>query len=380
MWYAFNHLIKFKNEVFKPDNRVAGEADKPNMPPNDDVLHQKLVKVMAEHCRSLLMEERGITPTERIRFKNGIHQNNKGQWEIGQLPLSVACDTDHYMDHSQPTPLSVSTSDGFFFDPSYRFNTAGAWRFQVAGVFKGSIEETSVDKSDMEQAYQLTPGTASALKILHDLLILGPGGSNFKSTLLNREIDFLDLSCTVWHSTSMRRCELAWPEALCSSFWEYDLFLSAWNDALYKIEASHLLEFAVFVWLSLGTAIIDRIQPVQASNSSIFQYADLNGIIERLAGLPGNSQIPAVHAKEWLIRVFLLMMPECALPDAICAPFLQSDKLRLHWNAYLPSIVRKRAKRLGLFAQNDMPNLAAAFIDKTPPAFNEFNPAYDQIG
>ena len=222
---------------------------------------------------------------------------------------------------------------------------------------------------------------SSAIVILHDLLALGPGGSNYKSPLLYQKPNFFNLAATVWQQDANSRVELPWPSPVCKSFWELDIFKSSWKDSMEQLDINGGLDWAAFVWISVGTSIVDRIEPVQSASKGYVEKDLWTTVIGRLEALtkPFGEKNSQNDALEWLTRVFLMVMPENGLSNKIYLDFVNCLGLRRYWLDHYQSILPRRTSRLATMVENNLKDLAFEMIKKTQKDLKELSPSEDDI-
>jgi hypothetical protein len=383
LWFTLNHLTRFKDE--QQQGTITSENNIASLQGIKEALHNELVKAVAKHCRTILGEERGISPTERIRFKDSIRPNIKGNWEMGQLPLRVSCKMVALHEFPEKSD-SVQQSAGKTKAKNIKavrivhVNKATLWDFEVRGAFRDEDVWGSSTDRDM-RGFQLSSEASSAIVILHDLLALGPGGSNYKSPLLYQKPNFFNLAATVWQQDANSRVELPWPSPVCKSFWELDIFKSSWKDSMEQLDINGGLDWAAFVWISVGTSIVDRIEPVQSASKGYVEKDLWTTVIGRLEALtkPFGEKNSQNDALEWLTRVFLMVMPENGLSNKIYLDFVNCLGLRRYWLDHYQSILPRRTSRLATMVENNLKDLAFEMIKKTQKDLKELSPSEDDI-
>jgi len=385
LWFTLNRLTRFKEE--EQQNNANGVGNDDIQAKKNEKLQKRLVNAVAQHCRDLLGEERGITPTERIRFKNSIRRNVKDNWEIGQLPLKVTCrmvrlsEFSEKDDSRQNDDNETSPTEGKVFS-AIHINKAADWNIEVSSAFGYKKDQDSEIYNTMH-GFRLSSGASSAIVTLHDFLALGPDGKNFISPLLNREPDFFKLAATTWQKDETSSIEFIWPQPICKSFWEYDIFKSSWNDAVVLPDGSVSLDWAVFVWLSLGTSIVDRLNPIVPISCGNALPADWTKIIKRLIKLtePDTVNVSRRASLDWLTRVFLLIMPENGLLTSITKRFelKPSAPLRKYWRDHRQYILPRRTRRFVKMVENDLEDLAYNMMVMTPRGFKKLIPTKTEI-
>ena len=383
LWFTLNRLTRFKDES-QPDN--ASQTENIASPQKvKESLHKKLVDAVAGHCRDILGEERGISPTQRIRFKDSIRRNIKGNWEIGDLPLKVSCDTVLIREITEKAGSTIESKvvSGAYmqkFDSIMQFNKAQYWNFEVRSAF-GENDVWGGKPEHEVWFFRLSSGAAGAIVILHDLLALGLDGKNFVSPLLYRVSEFLHLAVTVWQLDQVSSIELPWSLPPCKSFWEYDIFKNAWRGAMEQEVTGFNADWAAFVWLSLGTSLVDRIEPVQSASPGIVHDNDWDAIVVRLKTMKGygSENVSQNVVLEWLTRVFLMVMPENGMPESVRHHFVNSPDLQTYWIDHRQLILPRRTIRLASMVENNLEKLAFKMLEETPDQLKALRPPKEEI-
>ena len=384
LWFALGHLIRFKDEQQQYNSRMVGNYEFQQNA--NEILHKKLIEAVATHCRDILLEERGISPTQRIRFKDSIRRNIKGDWEIGQLPLRLFCDTTHLYEitenedskRKKPPTAKVSRRRA---DRVININKAILYKFEVLSAFEHGDIWGDANDTLIRGGIQLSSEASSAIVILHDLLTLGINGASFISPLLARGWDFVKLAVTLWRQDEASKVELPWPQPLCKSFWEYDIFKSTWRESLERIDTDISIDWAAFVWLSLGSSIVDRVEPIRPASYGYVSAPDWQNIANRLLRMryPESLNILRRDALEWLTKVFLIVMPEYGLPDSVVRTFVESSDLREYWIEHRQSILPRRTTRLATMVENNLEQLAFDMLEMTPDSLKALSPSKEEI-
>jgi hypothetical protein len=337
--------------------------------------HEEVVRHFAQLAQSSLAGDPALLPQERAVAARGIVQTPKGDWQMRSLPIRVSSDKED----CPPIELPGTTKSAPGYDVRFIPKAHTGWRFDVEEVFHSETKEP--EKPTVRR--MLSSSTATELTIFHDLLALGHGDAQFSSPLLRQASTPRDewMTCE-WRLEVGQSALLPWPAPPFSSFWEYDLFLSSWNDAVRETHVTDwekFLQRLLFVWLNMGTAILDRGRPETLAQGRLPQWDKVSSRLATLVRRAGDShdRRSAVFT-DWLNKVILLLMPESGLPQGLTRPFFKNDHLVRFWRKQRQTITRDRAVRLAELVKLEMVELADRLL-KIPVLEGSFKPSKQLI-
>jgi hypothetical protein len=300
-----------------------------------------LVALFAEYCRLALAEERAFFPEQGQAAIAAIQKEPTGEWNLGMLPIRVTPRVDPW--HSMRLELPE------FFDKEtliyIHVRHALGWRFETTSVAvsrPGSEDqiESNLDllsrsinsmqvhgnlyinmnasdistQTDQGAGRLLSEETAGALTLFHDLLALDSTHRSFISPLLRS-----DLLRQPWVVIEVSRffdkVTWPWPVPPFTSFWEFDLFLPLWNEALQEFGASgslsrRSLTHLAAVWMTAGTAILLGTGDMPLVWSDLLAPPFWDTLIIDLITLATEYTLRGRKAHDWLISMAVLLMPE----------------------------------------------------------------------
>ena len=120
-------------------------------------------------------------------------------------------------------------------------------------------------------------------------------------------------ACTEWRNVQ-GSVRLAWPAPPATTFWELELFMEGWRQAVRTGEDALTLGFA---WLSSGLALVERREPL--TTTSLLEpptdgdwskmFARMGEVANRL-GLANIDERFQARARRWLFDAAVFLMPE----------------------------------------------------------------------
>jgi hypothetical protein len=178
--------------------------------------------------------------------------------------------------------------------------------------------------------------TAAALVLFHDLLALGPGSDGFVSPLLRKDARTWLWALTEWRSAGAT-AELTWPFPPCASFWEWDLFLQAWNDGIAGMRRTDglsvdLLPSLAALWIEAGSAVVmGRTPDVPGWPDLDPNHVWTEARMGPLVSLAHSRGLRSHWAGEWLIDLAFFLMPESGILWGALQQL--SNSLNSFWNS-----------------------------------------------
>jgi hypothetical protein len=308
-----------------------------------------------------------LSPQERANVNICIAHNAKMEsgWELGQLPL-IAYDL---VEFSAPLKPESEYTVRFYLGKSK------GWRMQAGGFLQREPSDSTDSYQPLDTGVATIPvlpegltqrllshTTVAELVVFHDLWMLGPDGGRSRSPLLQKiPVDGLGWANVEWtqgHNSAI----LPWLAPQFQSFWEFDLFLSAWNKFVREVGTYDdiiKLQRAFFTWISAGAAVVGGRAMAPLPQTFQINWEELN---QQLAGLCGVAADPLTSrselARDWLVRVAAMLMPETGLSIYTTTPIANSNELKAFWEEQRQPITHLRAKRLGELARKQLPDLA----------------------
>jgi hypothetical protein len=332
---------------------------------------QQLVNYFAQLCIGSLSSDQTILPQERTILTTSIVQNPKTKtgWEIGRLPLLIYDRVENY------PALEAPKDSNNPYTPRVCLGESKGWRIQVGEVLRGerpsgsesaqvgaSLITTVPTLPDAPGQRMLGRSTVAELVVLHDLCALAPDAQRFSSPLL-AEMPMVGPGwVTVEWYDEHNSALLPWLAPVFRSFWEFDHFLDAWNQIISPTSITDpikSLERAFFGWISAATAVVDGqdMVPLPPNYQLIdnTHWQPLTKRLETLTYKANNSEL----ARDWLVRVALMLMPETGLPNNPTTPIASSVVLRQFWRQHSQPITRSRALRLGELVRRQLADVVA---------------------
>ena len=198
-------------------------------------------------------------------------------------------------------------------------------------------------------AHALAESTVSALIMYHDLLVLTRRDSTFVTPLLTPSNLIIDWAATEW--TLARNIRFNWPGPPVTTFFDLDCLKSAWNRAIKSLDVIGetlplvRVERLLFAWISAGTAVLTRTSAVPLSHRS--EAVPWPGVIGKLQDLTTTSSRQLSDAaREWLLRVAEVLMPELAAPSSVQELFSKAKPLTTFWRLHRLAVQERRRERL----------------------------------
>jgi len=375
IWFGLKSIL---------DDKLAQDLDANQLKTEINSL-EGLYLLLSTQIKNRLFQE--FTYEARESIKQFIRKTPKGEWELGRYPIKLSAETERVFTIQQDLEIIHTAAENGVtheYEPRINLRLPKGWRFEK----EEPIEEIGKYDTAQKQATtyysaKIPAGISSAIMLFHDLLTLCEGHENFKSTLFVPSEAKLNWATTKWHFNEYITVEFYWPPPPCNSFWEYDVFIQSWKNVIQDItlgssdpkgSTSYNVETFLFIWLSAGTSIVDRIEPVKASTLYEPEWPDL---IERLNNLKINydSDSERQEILEWLINIAILIMPESGLPGSCGQQLLNSAILKQFWKDHALIIAQKRAQILALFLKAEMKDLVVKLISNTSNLFvNETKP------
>jgi hypothetical protein len=187
--------------------------------------------------------------------------------------------------------------------------------------------------------------TAAALMVYQDLCAIGPDPDAefrpllpYTPTAAGPTARHSWWALTEWRADNTLPLAVYWPLPPWPTFWEYDMFLVEWNKAVKFLrgdsaQPKERFERLLFHWIDAATAMLRWESPLAKPDA---RDLDWDALVERIAGLHDKSQtckLRAGVAREWLIRIGFLLMPEVIgrLPEVtrhFAPPKSKSDSKR----------------------------------------------------
>jgi hypothetical protein len=337
--------------------------------------YRELTRHFANLCLSSLAGDPALSPHERVMATNAITQNPEGEWEMALLLVRIAMDMD------RRPPIEWSQPQYLPYQARILTSASRGWRFEAEGVRIPGERSPRVGSFSGPQPPRekrlLSRETVADLTIFHDLLALGPDAEAFASPFLPVEPQS-SWAATEWRSGTMQEAVLPWPTPRFQSFWEYDLFLHAWNQVArepHGTDWDRTLKRLVYVWVNVSLALIEgrAPEPMQTVPDLTKLVPRLHGVVKRVRS---ESAARATLIKEWLIDLALLLMPETGLPIDFLSSTPRRAQLRnlqQFWEEQRPLILRGRALRLAELVYQGMEELAEHLRTAQVP-FGRFEP------
>jgi hypothetical protein len=209
---------------------------------------------------------------------------------------------------------------------------------------------------DQSPAHAVADGIVSALVLYHDLLAFTRPDSPFVTPLLNPSALRIDWAITEWRLAEP--VPFNWPPPPASTFFDLDCFKAAWNTAITSREVTgetipeRHVERLMFAWISVGTSVLTRTDAEKLNSpGEPVPWASLTKKLDALAttALREGSDT----AREWLLAIAELLMPELAAPISVHAPFLKTRNLIRFWRRHRLGLQQRRADRLSELAAID---------------------------
>ncbi|MCQ0988814.1 hypothetical protein [Jiella marina] len=307
----------------------------------DDEEKAGLVDFLGEHCRQTLEEDRALASLDRQLVPLALGRSMPRLPDFDLLPLQV-----------RSAPVSerrlLAYIDTERDETNYvaQLYVAGhrAWRFEKVrerqpndvDIPRGVREDDS-SRDIVDVQALLGTESASALMVYHDILVLVSEHSYVGRSRLSPAEIFSDarrpLAVVKWKRTG-RPHSLArerWPLPYWQTFWEYDLFLHAWNDAIRNIGyaqqgevASGQVERLAYVWIASATAILGGDTPKRLESTIRLTNTNSSGVgkehwqllfenVEKLIKENSRHTKRGERLREWAVRTVLFTLPEYGL-------------------------------------------------------------------
>lgn len=345
----------------------------------------KLLELVAELCRSVLLRDRTLDPESRRLTRGSFFKNYLDGWDFESIPIKISSVLDNGHFFSTEIHASV-TNDNKKLTCKLNAFKALKWQFKLATNVKENseipdaygIEYKHIGK-DFFSAHHLENDTTGAMIFFHDLLVLGPTFRSH-SFLLTPGIEHVKENAwctTTWQDGLAYQVELPWYRPRCLSFWGLDLFLFAWNHAIDELKEDVLkepelsLDTLAFAWISAGTGVISNRTPV--SNKVNKKWEVLG---KELANMTNGYQSKPLSEQfnSWLISVALMIMPETGLTEIKdISEIYNNMKLRDFWSTYYRTICNYRYDRLKKIYDANMQELSMKLFHYQPNDFKETN-------
>lgn len=336
---------------------------------NAETNAEKLLDFFAEYCRQILAEAGTLTPEGRRTTSLALRPTATGDWDFTALPFYV---------QSQAGAIRAFVRSHTLAEDEYRlrfqFGSGGDWRFEVDPNWKTAQRSSQGTNAGREYAERrdrapdLSPDTAGALMLVHDLLALGPNRDRLQASLIHW--DFGDQWATVeWMLGLQQRMKMRWPPPPGSSFFEFDQFTFMWRNALQHIVALPEQGFesivaAAFHWIDAGTAVFDQRPPqFVASFPTKVDWSSLRTRLEALIPLVNDHASACDKAAAWLSDVCIITMPERGLPAHVHG-LLAGKRSKLHdyWGQRAGLLIQqRRVTRLAEMSLCGLSKLAESF-------------------
>ncbi len=196
---------------------------------------------------------------------------------------------------------------------------------------------------DMPARY-VSLGTTSVVLLYTDLATLAD--ARRERNLLLRYQEFPEKPAVVeWsfeHSITLRQ---VWPVPPVITFWEYDLFMSGWQQAVEAAVSPGVQQPHVglaFLWIDLGAAVLAGTRPVGLPVSLLptqDHWNNLAAVLEQLfVRFRGIKGVAAERVRTWLTDVSRILTPRCtdAQAERAAAFREQAPELCAFWSQKLP--------------------------------------------
>jgi hypothetical protein len=302
----------------------------------------QIVDFFGDYCRQALEEDRALASVERQVLPLALGQSKPRMPDFDLLPLVVrsaptsrrgivAAEGRRDRETIEDGGSGEMRNGSPFIVGELEVSGHRAWRYEK---LRHEMRETG-DTS--EASALLSVESASALTLYHDLFMLTTNQSQAGRSRLSPGHAVAakhEWAVVRWQRRGRTRpiAEFRWPLPGWQSFWEFDVFLQTWTDAISGIgwtKARSLEERKVerlgYVWIATATAILGgaapRPLPKPASTGSDEREVRLpselwHSLIYRIGGLVAENSRNTRRGRrlrEWATRIALFTFPEYGL-------------------------------------------------------------------
>lgn len=313
---------------------------------------QDLQAYFARQARESLAGNTSLSPLQRKIAVDAITQSASGRWEMHALPFVPSAQTYPMLSVHVPAPnVAIPNYEARFVASRHT-----SWRLEV-------VEDPS-DRPRLggrQPPRTLSERVAAELMILNDLLVLDeslPFPFLSEQLMLGQAADGpAGLFALRWTDLAdpSRSALLPWPRAPLASFFENDLSIGAWNEAMGLLNLDSVpVEELLFRWIDSPTAIMLRnpllLDPTNRQlRGRPLPWSDLAKRLETMIVRRGDVESRYIT---WLNRVALLLLPESGFKGSIS--LARNNHLVEFWKSERRTIQELRARRLATLAKEDM--------------------------
>jgi DNA-binding CsgD family transcriptional regulator len=294
-------------------------------------LHE-LLEIFSENARMAVMEERAFSPEERRVAREAVERHPTEALHLEELPIVRVPQVGEaaVLGRRTLTPPRIPCE--------FLLRRFLGWRTRVWLSDEGK-----------ESSRRPSRETTASLVLLHDLYTLQTGGTGHLEELRRGSVSAGGFAATRW-LTAPDAPELWWPLPSFATNWELEIFLHSWNNAA-GVRSAHedsaernIIELVTY-WTALGTAVC-------TSSIADLRFLAANPELDLSRHLLDELMLLArrrdQRARNWLIALAELRMPEFALPPS--AFFDPGTELVRFWRQEAEVIRQRRANILGRLA------------------------------
>jgi hypothetical protein len=340
--------------------------------------YQRLLTLVNRHARASVAEDGQLSADMRQLLQDAIGQETEGEGLLDSEVIVAEPRDRHEFSVELDLPGEGEAEGAEASAPSEGGEPTGPALVVSARRFIGWTLRLAPSRQRQEgvQLPRLEEPTAAACMLYHDLLCLGPTGFRRKRPLLWQRPQLRRWAASEWRVSDVRTVEVTWPGPGLSTFWECDLFLYLWNDALERLCRADLapdrkLERLLYSWLDSATAVLGW-QPALGEDPTVvgFNWKALIRRLEELDRLPDPGPQRQKTARDWLIGIACLLMPEViGTWPSLSKPFGASKALRRVWSRAAHEIRLYRKGILDRFVSDELYDLAKQFASEVPEGF-----------
>lgn len=357
LWYRLRRMtqrLPAENlELSQPEREAWGNA---------------LCEFAGQLCSESWSQDDRIPLKQRVDVPGAFENDGSGIWNLNSLPLNV--------DTTVTPGLRIRSHSKEVAGAGLEFelNRPGSWQLYVG-------DQHAVVGPGTSSRAELSPQTTGAVMLFHDLVV----GGQQASSLLRRNAYWYRWAVTVWRRGNAR-VELSWPVAPSSRFWNPTWFANSWNPLLSRhtellVHPSLGPAYALFQWIHVGTQSLDfdESSDLYDVSSERLPWSTLYKQLSRLIPGPDHQSDADRQARDWLISIGSMFMPEMGLSDLFQAK--PTSELLDFWQSESSAIARMRAYRLAQFIAEDLKSSAEELRNAMPKYFqtNVFRPARHSI-
>jgi hypothetical protein len=376
-----------------------------------------LLKLARDLCIEEVSLDRALNIDEQEIIKRAADRCVEQRTDIGDVPLEFKSDVDspHTIRTSDIVAVTTATRDSEDVRTQDRIGSRRPPR-KRAGLSPGESSDVqrdgderitcrrnvivsrtmgwrvyprpkpSSDDKNIASEKACNAETCAQFMIFHDLLTLS--NRRFSGVSPQQPISHR-WAFTEWSAGPYMRMKLVWPAPLLNSFWEYDIFLNAWNQVIDRVTSPNIdcdesAEALMHEWIRLSAAMMSWRPEFLAGETGSTVMATTEGWQELLTRLDelaaeatGRSML-GERLSQWLVRISLLFMPEllgagftksrrrrAGLKDVPLTELSVGPKLAAFWTESFALIKRQRVTNLKALHAVGMHEVVGALIDES---------------